>query len=261
AAYNPLTLAAKLKEKLTKKTAADDEKGRFDWTHLGHEAGACFRAVPSRVSFLLGPLQSQTMAKQRRPYKRRHVVKEEEPLEEQVLVPSDGKDCSAILDPAAPIKAVKKSLKEQCAVAETGEIDMVPFLVNPHSFTQTVENFLNFSHLISKGLAGVRKDEVDGNSYIWYIGQQKDEKQKSKEGSGVVHSARQLVMPLTMRDWRKLVDAYNLKEGGLPHRDYSATAAGSVPSEKECNEKVSTVPKGQNQEEQKDGGQEDVAAR
>jgi non-structural maintenance of chromosomes element 4 len=217
-----MTLVNAMKRKATSKTKEGKEV--FDWELFGRQASVCFKAVPAQVRFLIGPLSSQSMPKIRR-YQKRVKRGEEETLEEQVVVPSEHQDAPKLSDPAAPVSMMKKELKKQCSATagdnDYNEIDMIPFLVDPNSFAQTVENFFHFSFLVKRGAAGVRTAS-DGTVYIRPIKKRRDEAEM-----GTVYAARQAVMSLTMKDWRGMVDAYNLKS--VPDDEASLTLTNDNP--------------------------------
>ena len=147
---------------------------------------------------------------------------------------------------ASEMLNMKKALKEKCSAARhaaihtpeqsgggdtdekvrphKGEIDMIPFLVNPKSYTQTIENFMNLSHLLKKGDAGVRKAD-NGLVYIRSISKRKQYKllqcPHQQPGGNPGGQCTQAVLSLTMKDWRALIQAYGLTgDACLPHRDY-----------------------------------------
>ena len=101
------------------------------------------------------------------------------------------------------------------------EVDFVRFLVNPKSFTQTIENIFNFSFLVKKGEAQIKMrkksplspsqeaNPLDLPTSGCFV----------SPGQGDYHGAsRQCVIPFTMKDWRRLREVYNLEECHIPHR-------------------------------------------
>lgn len=110
-----------------------------------------------------------------------------------------------------------------------GEVDGVQFLVNPRSFTQTVENIFNYSFLVKKGAAaiGVRspmeRDDIKRQG-LWVA---------TTDDNAVVGEPTQAVVSFTMKDWRRMCEAHQLEAGDIPHRTGSrheraaATAASS----------------------------------
>lgn len=223
----------------------------FDWRGLGIQAGVCFNAVPSQVSFLNGPLVDGTeevTVKQRA--KRMHNTQTESDAEEER--PEDVKGHTA--RGADKLGAVQENIKDvmtalQGKVNRTynkrkrklekdyGDADLIPnrtkkqmkknndvcaieLLFNPKSFTQTVENLYHYSFLVKEGKASLKvrdskvldKDkglEADAGPVVKHI---------TKEQSKKPPPPRQAIVTLTMEDWKDLIEAYDVKSSGVPHR-------------------------------------------
>jgi len=147
--FDPLRLVQKLKQNCSTKT----EGGKFfDWNKLGIECGVCFNALPERVSFLAGSLDVDVEIKKRKASKKR--VHQEEEAEE--VNPEKVNNDEQRGDAADKLSAMEKNMKtlksklakkQKKANDEGTDIDGVKFLFNPRSFTQTVENFFNFTFL------------------------------------------------------------------------------------------------------------------
>jgi len=247
----------------------------FDWELLGEAAGACFNALPSDISFLNGPLQKDAPPIQRKLQQQRQKaassqqpedVVEERPEDIQGHTEKDDNKLSAIeksmKDMARELKNQvdqqyrdnKRLLEEIYGTDKSKipievqkkfkrygiEIDAMEFLLNPQSFTQTVENIFHYSFLIKKGTAAIAlRDNTNTTKGLFQLGEQQGNGNGnnnnndatttiSKPGLKIKYvsdekgkgPARQSIMSLTMEDWRSLCDAYNVYEtgGGLPHR-------------------------------------------
>ncbi len=109
------------------------------------------------------------------------------------------------------LKRVKKSnALSPCALQ---------FVVNPQSFTQTVENLFGLSFAVKKGDAeeGVRSLE---NCKEYGLGTVPGPYVKLKP-RGPQGPARQAIISFNMQDWRDLKDAFNIEKGDIPHRGKS----------------------------------------
>jgi len=235
--------ADKLVSKLVQKCKA--RGGYFDWALLGSQAGVCFNALPSNISFLYGPLtDGKTLEVKQRA--KRVVVQEDSDAEEE-----NPEDVKGHTDRNADqLSAIEKSMKDlqktlRKRVNETYqenkrkledihgaevpnklkkklkkhgvEIDAIQFLFNPKSFTQTVENIFHYSFLVKKGSASLKVQEKGFGQFL-------DQEApggivaKYVQEKGSHPPPRQSIVSLTMQDWRDLCKAYNVEKGDLPHR-------------------------------------------
>lgn len=205
----------------------------FEWKALGRDCGVCFKGCPAGVRLLAGSVDSncESIVRKRRGVKRTHPRGAEEQIPEVLLgtvAMDDGKPAAANTLYAAQrgVRSMQKLLQKrskeeeqnaQAAIAvdrslgafdeETaGKMDGVQFLVNPRSFTQTVENIFNASFLIKKGKAAIGVNPTEG---LWLQPRHEQEDEPP---------ATQAVVSFTMKDWRRLCAARGLEKGDIPDR-------------------------------------------
>ena len=87
-------------------------------------------------------------------------------------------------------------------------MDVLPLLVNPGSFHQTVENFFDFSFRIKQGLSNVKID-ANGLPVTTITSQPNNAAPKT-----------QVVVALTMQNLAAVTDAWKIAEPGMPHRSF-----------------------------------------
>mmetsp|Transcript_13451 Transcript_13451/g.28188 ORF Transcript_13451/g.28188 Transcript_13451/m.28188 type:complete len:348 (-) Transcript_13451:2575-3618(-) len=222
----------------------------FDWKGLGDQAGVCFNAIPSQVSFLNGPLvdgKEEVNVKQRakriRNTQPESDAEEERPEDIKGHTARGANQLSAVKENIENVKiALKRKVdstyfaRKKAMIETYGGEDKIPerikkkikrnrdvnaieLLFNPKSFTQTVENLYHYSFLVKDGTAtlDVRENKVlDKDSGVHL------------EGGPVVKyivkrndppPPRQAIVNLTMEDWKNLCDAYEVKSSGVPHRE------------------------------------------
>jgi hypothetical protein len=173
---------------------SDDEDGVGDdgdmmnWAHLGRFA--CIPAVrrPALPGFLLGPLsiekKARKITKRSAPFRVNNLLEvRPEELRAEDLKKSDKNDLPSIckkihvqleaaqeeaqdavekaLDQLSEEEAAEQQgpLMERYALRSTGGIDLLRFVVNPHSFGQTVENMFYISFLIREGTVKLEFDD------------------------------------------------------------------------------------------------------
>ncbi|CAJ1959066.1 unnamed protein product [Cylindrotheca closterium] len=237
--------------KLKSKCRSSD--GCFDWLLFGSQAGTCFNAMPSNISFLNGSLADGRALTVRQRAKRVRVVEENaEEVEPEVVKEHTDRNADQLSAIQRSMKSMEKTLKTRVLntyfknkrklneihngeelpprldkkLKKLGlEIDAIRFLFNPHSFTQTVENIFHYSFMVKQGLATLRvrkkgfgddfgNKSAPGGLACQYV----DDFAKKSHGEKSSHPNTQAILTLTMKDWRDLCTAYNLEMGDLPYR-------------------------------------------
>ncbi|GAB1311830.1 hypothetical protein MFIFM68171_02040 [Madurella fahalii] len=221
----------------------EDEVGdagdMMNWAHLGRFA--CVPAVrrPALPGFLLGPLsiekKARKVTKRAAPFRVSNLreVRPEE-LRAEDLQKSDKNDLPSIckkihvhLETAQQFAQdtveeewkdddtpeAQRELMDRYALRLTGGIDLLRFVVNPHSFGQTVENMFYVSFLIREGSVKLEFDE-NGLPAIEPI-RRDASAQTSRSKAPMRHQA---IMSIDMATWRDIIEAFDIKEPMIPHR-------------------------------------------
>lgn len=242
--------------KLRKKCMVNETQ--FNWKLFGYEVGSCFNCLPSHVTFLNGPVNAEYEPKQRKkPERRRNQTNDEVEEEEvgNVQQKKRSKDEDKLSAAEKQVSDIKKLLSDKSQSAaqnrisiyeekygkeyevwskeehrefkkkerDIGEIPGVPFLFNPKSFTQTVENIFGLSFLVKKGdvKVGIRKPEdcVSEHSKPGFFIKDLHDTSTDK-----VKPAKQAIVSLSMADWKHMVESYNIHQSDIPHRGKSKYA-------------------------------------
>jgi hypothetical protein len=220
----------------------------FDWTALGSEAGVCFNAIPSRVSFLNGPLQhGETLQIKLRVQRQRAVEQDTtEEAEPEDVQGGQTKDCDHLSAVEQSMDVLEKVLHKQVRKTYTnhkkrlleengGELPpdvhkrlkkhgldfcAIKYLFNPTSFTQTVENIFHYSFLIKQGRSQIAlREKVSEFGPAGPVVKYKDLDARRSED-------KQCIATLTMQDWRELKAAYQVDTGDVPNRTGSKQHKG-----------------------------------
>lgn len=256
--YDATRFCASLRTKIASSAGAGTY---FDWLKLGRASGSCFCAVPTRVSFLHGPVEVEYVAKERKkPERRKRAAEEEEGEEErpddveQKKADTSGDKLSAV---ERNIGVVSKTLTKRChaemkaseqrvddMIEERGDevddetrrkmkkkarrhgadVDGVKYLFNPKSFTQTVENIFHFSFLVKKGSAGISLRSKEESEKFGGAGP--GPVVRSMVNPNETPTAKQAIVSLNMQDWRDMCEAYSVEQGDIPHRNVSRRGGG-----------------------------------
>mmetsp|Transcript_7167 Transcript_7167/g.18006 ORF Transcript_7167/g.18006 Transcript_7167/m.18006 type:complete len:353 (+) Transcript_7167:226-1284(+) len=241
-----------VKKLLQKCRITSGGSSKFDWEGLGEQAGVCFNAIPSRVSFLNGPLldgNEEVRVKQRAKRKPKTQPdsdnEEERPETVKGHTARDKNQLSAVQKNIEEVeKALKKKVEKNYSAVKRkliqayGSDDQIPkklvrrlkknrevngvnLLFNPKSFTQTVENLYHFSFLVKEGTAvfKVRDSKLlDEEKGVELEGGPVVRNVEFKEKKNAPPPPRQAIVNLTMEDWKNLCEAYEVKASGVPHR-------------------------------------------
>ncbi|KAI1420224.1 Nse4 C-terminal-domain-containing protein [Xylaria sp. FL1777] len=223
--------------------AVSDDGDMMNWEHLGRFA--CLPAIrrPAVPCFLLGPLSVERkvrkLVKRSAPF-RADNLRETRP---EVLNAGDVQRaekndltaiCAKILrrlrevqdDAQTKVEAVfenygdaeARKLMNKYGLRDTGGIDLLKFVVNPKSFGQTVENMFYVSFLIRDGAVQIEFDENGLPSLQPTTGQ---------DPSSPKHDSQrhQAVLSIDMHMWRDIIDAFDIKDSIIEHRDEQNTQA------------------------------------
>jgi len=176
----------------------------LNWHAVGQEAVKHLKRTPT-ISFMYGPLEiEQTVVRKERQRREREKIGEK-------VVPEEVKDTQ--MDQEALEKATSKRVEDLRGYLEKAkQIDFVKFVVDPQSFSQTVENIFHYSFLIKDGQAAFKLDDKGIP-----IAEPAQPPLQEDYTSGKAER-RQCVVAINQDMWKKLKEKYEIKTGYLPHR-------------------------------------------
>ncbi|KAJ3297252.1 nuclear protein [Borealophlyctis nickersoniae] len=194
----------------------DDEEDRgaggaadFDWFALRREAARWMLKVPT-IDFMLGPLATPPKVRA----KRENVAKLQKDKSDlrrpQQLTHTD------IAKESETTTLVTQILER---LPDYGtSIPFFQFVLNPISFSQTVENIFYLSFMVRDGRVELYESEGEGELML----ARAHAPQAEAYVDGKVKRV-QCIVDLDMQTWRELVDAYKIKESYIPHRKSTIT--------------------------------------
>ncbi|KAL1957707.1 hypothetical protein VTO42DRAFT_5550 [Malbranchea cinnamomea] len=222
---------------------SDNEDDVLNWDWLGRRACFPYNSRPSLPGFLLGPLSIQKRTRQvtqRRARQER--IDPSQAVRPQQLKASDLEKqetsnltaiCTEILDLLKKTRAERErraeeelnqmedvtediamEVMEKHGIADDAGIPLFRFCINPQSFGQTVENLFYVSFLIKEGSVGVSMDSNDLPTL-----HPSSESVRPSEAQRKGLQRRQAVFTLDFETWEDLIEAYNITESIIPHRD------------------------------------------
>ncbi|RKF55432.1 Non-structural maintenance of chromosome element 4 [Erysiphe neolycopersici] len=217
----------------------DIEDEILNWGYLGRNACAQSISRPCLPGFLLGPLSTEKKAKRtvvRKAALKISSLKESRPellLEKDIIRDEDlnlSTMCQRITTQLEKVRgeaiAAAESetsdemtdlevevLLDKYNLSREGGISLFNFVINPHSFGQSVENLFYVSFLIRDGKMAVSLDSR-GIPYL----ELRDDGEDSSQLDGPT-KRHQAVLALDMASWKQLIEAFKINETIIPHRE------------------------------------------
>ncbi|PWN40027.1 hypothetical protein IE81DRAFT_325958 [Ceraceosorus guamensis] len=188
----------------------EEDVHAWHWDRLGQLAARYSRRAPT-LDFLLGPLE--TSQKERKGMKRARIDKSGPMVAPQELKESDIQQSET--ETTRMVREVADVLEQ---VGGAPGCHLFRFVLDPKSFSNSVENLFYVSFLIRDGKASLEDDEETGEPILMAV----DEPTEEDYAQGLTR--RQLVLELTMPVWEELIQLYDIKESIIPTRKETTTA-------------------------------------
>lgn len=132
----------------------------LDWHKIGESVSSLFRRTPT-ITFMNGPIKVERKEKKRkeRPKKSKDDIVEEKEAEEMA---ETSKQDATTKEVQSLYKKLKNQSKKRKKEHTDGHLSVLEVLVDPNSFTKTIENFFYFSFLVKEGRASfeLNQDEL-----------------------------------------------------------------------------------------------------
>jgi non-structural maintenance of chromosomes element 4 len=208
----------------------NDDENQYSLTrnnilYFGKRVLPYFRIQP-RPSFLLGSLDKEVVQKVRKqretkPRKEKQKLDKEaartqikELNKENVLEENDKNPTVSEIERVYTI--LKKYHKRKGS-----PVGLYEFIINPTSFSRSIENMFYLSFLVKDGYAKLFLDASNGLPFIEPIIQNAEQKEKNKQSSNEVNY--QSMISLTKPDWREIVDTFKIQVQVIPDPPPSAS--------------------------------------
>ncbi|KAL8694115.1 MAG: hypothetical protein Q9218_001168 [Villophora microphyllina] len=221
--------------------AGFDEGDEFDWSYLGTHACFPYNVRPPMPSFLLGPLAVQK--KIRKQTQRRERLQKRDPKDairpEEIKVKDlehaensnlttlcrnihrllmektwEGQSALNEVNEAGASEEEFRNVARRHGLAENGQMGFFPFVINPKSFGQTVENLFYVSFLIRDGDVEIGQSD---DSLPTLIPTERRAGNEQQAATGT--QKHQAVFHLDFETWEDLIDAFEMEKSIIPHRD------------------------------------------
>lgn len=183
---------------------------------FGDEVMKYFRVLP-RPCFLLGSLEKELVLTKTKKV-RQQKLKSKEPLEAQRTkikeLDGNSKD-NETSNTATETERVYEILKKLFNKLKGTPLCLYSFVVNPNSFSRTIENIFYISFLVKDGYAKIYLDD-DNLPVIEPIQKEfsKADNQKSQQRKSVENI--QSMISLTKPEWREIIEVFEISTPVIP---------------------------------------------
>ncbi|KAG9244299.1 Nse4 C-terminal-domain-containing protein [Calycina marina] len=220
----------------------DEEDGdTLNWEYLGRNACLPFNSRPAISGFLLGPLSVEKRARKvavRRAALKQSAVHESRPevlkagdiernenenltvLCRQIIERLKKMTRDAVQRVEDEVETIQGDVSDDQAqdimtkyhVSDFSGLAYFPFVINPKSFGQTIENMFYVSFLIRDGKLAIQ----EGNDAMPYLVIMNGGEEPENDGDP---AKQQAVMSLDMEQWEELIELFGIMEPMIKHRD------------------------------------------
>ncbi|KAK3094990.1 hypothetical protein FSP39_008802 [Pinctada imbricata] len=218
--FEPVEFAEKLKTVVRGGVTQQERDAPItsqEWIRLGEAVQKFFKKSPS-FHYMSGAFEPGE--RQQRPNKPKHRQVDKNQNEKATVVDKmknfeeDNKNEAT----TAEVERVLETLKKCYRLSENNAVCYFEFVLNPHSFGQTVENMFYASFLVRDGLAKISLDD-DQLPVIAIISTEPvKEKEEDQQASRKKKSNHQTVISITPEEWKDLVSAYKISKPLIPTR-------------------------------------------
>jgi hypothetical protein len=185
-----------------------DQDAVMDWAALGKLCAPYLKRLPA-LSFMNGPITVEYVPKSRKQGVRQkikdadpHVTPREGGADKEERTMTDGRV-------AGLQKQIADRLGPPGTPGENDDMSLFEFIVNPHSYTETVENLYDLSSCVKLGHATI----YEGTDDQLMIGAKSQEEPRNEGAAG-----GQFVLAMNKRNWEDIVTEWNLTKSFLPQR-------------------------------------------
>lgn len=225
--FQPLEFASKLKQHCVgtkmdtgSHAIAADRSSVLDWHKLGKLVQPLFLHSPP-FQFMLGSFEKGPKPQKVR---QRRIPKDNENVTDKETVPTQLKDFNDSGKNEATTEEVERIheiLKEKYRENGDKPLCYFEFVLNPDSFGHTVENIFYVSFLTRDDLAQIILDDY-GLPIIKPVTPKEASVQKQNG-----EQTKQTIVSITPKEWKKLVETFEIDTAVIPPREIYANASAS----------------------------------
>jgi len=189
-----------------------------DWARIGARNAQWFFTVPP-IQFMNGPLQQceQVVAQKKKPRQVRQkktfttsapVVQPKKVLKQKKRDKTETK---------SRVTHLTKILRTQCEQNKKG-VNPFQFLINPYSYSQTIENLFDTSFLMKEGCAQMNVDKNSNQPILSFVtASERTRRHNHSKQKGITNG--QCIVKFNPSTFCTLIDAYGITESQIERAD------------------------------------------
>jgi len=202
----------------------DDDKKQIDWAAVGERFAPWFLSV-APIRFMSGPLQQSgkgpLIKKQKAPRKvrKKQQFKTDAPVVQPSKVSEQAQGDKT--ETKSRVEHLKKVLRAKCE-AES-DVNPLAFLVNPDSYSQTVENLFDMSFIMKQGYAQMMVSRDTKQPSVSYIS--RAERQRRQNVRKDAETNGQCIVKMNPSNFMNVIEAYDITESQIERLDAAPEVA------------------------------------
>lgn len=188
-----------------------------NWARIGANYSMVYLSAPAGGGFMLGPLDKPAKGPRAQSKRRKLIDDDTAEVQPETMKNAGGNKKARQTKDQTQTRIADMRAHEENKDDKGTKKDLFETLLNPKSFTQTVENLFDFSFFVKNTEAGIVMNKETGLPQVTFDGQ-----------SGGVEDnlaiPNQWLMSFTPADFRELKELYGLTESNFPHRNEGLTS-------------------------------------
>ena len=207
-----------LSSKLFESFPVAEATKEIDFARLGNQVQVFFRSIP-RHDCMLGPIDLKLAPKKEKVKREKKATVEykvEKPKEMRSTAAAGGENAENVLiDNSKNMFRLHENLQKELFTKLRGKVENVPVfdaVMDPKSFTQTVENLFALTFLVKDACAWIKID--DDVPTVTPIAKNNE----AKHGQEIPPDT-QFIAAFSYDDWQHICQEFDIQKGLLEHRD------------------------------------------
>eukprot|EP01084_Bolivina_argentea_P188397 324337_1 len=201
----------------------NDELKCINWSAVGEQFAQWYLTIPS-ITFMNGALQQSIdiQEKRKKPIRKKQifistkpVVQPKKVIKQNIFYKTETK---------SRVQHLRKVLKRKCV------INPFQFLINPVSYSQTIENLFDLSFIMKEGDAQINIDNNTKQPVLSFISKAENTRRLNNNGNDRKNG--QCIVKFNPSDFYNLINVYDIKEPQIERADEVSESESE--SESEC---------------------------